>query len=168
MGKILGTNMANEDGFRRAMENALIDGKKKHIRIFLSLPMSGRSDESIAAQIEQMKTYILESKIFGNSEIEFVDNVFSGKLLESAWDENEDSIPKHKRLAYLGLAIAQMADCDAIALGKDWQKAKGCKVEHEVARQYSIPIFRCYSLENLITLKENRERFVQEIKNSHK
>ncbi len=42
---------------------------------------------------------------------------------------------------YLGKSIMAMADVEAVYFLKGWENARGCKIEHEVAKQYGIKIF---------------------------
>lgn len=114
------------------------------IRVFLSLPMSGRTNEEILSQIKDMESYVLESHIFGDEEIEFVHNLLS-PVDEGLFDliDNVTTRP----LLYLGAAITKMATCNVVMLGRGWNSARGCIIEHDVAKKYGIPIYRCYSLE---------------------
>ena len=105
-------------------------------KIFLSLPMSGRSDEEIMAQIEEMKARFLLKNPFGKGEeIIFVDN------LENDIDPSSCIDVKTEPLLYLGEAIRKLAYCDGVYFGKGWSKARGCLIEMEVCVKYSIPYF---------------------------
>ena len=121
------------------------------IRVFLSLPMSGRTDEEILSQIEEMKGYVLKSHIFGDEEIEFVHNLLSPED-EKLFDLIDNVTVRP--LLYLGAAITQMATCNAVMLGHGWNNARGCIIEHDVAKKYGIPLYRCYSLESLTRLSQ--------------
>lgn len=121
------------------------------MKIFLSLPMSGRTDEEIRNQIDEMERIIIESRVFEGQEIEFVHNLD----IEFVHNLDNDIDPKgcldlkHEPLLYLGEAIRKMAFCDAIALGKGWNKAHGCNIEYDAARLYGLFSFRCYNVEHL-------------------
>lgn len=105
-------------------------------RVFLSLPMSGRSDEDIQAQIEEMKAKFLLANPFDNGEeIVFVDN------LENDIDPSSCIDVKTEPLLYLGEAIRKLAYCDCAYFGKGWSKARGCIVELEACGKYNIPRF---------------------------
>lgn len=106
----------------------------KHI--FLSLPMSGRSDEEIKAQIEEMKAiFLLKNPFDKGEEIEFVDN------LENDIDPSRCVDVKTEPLLYLGEAIRKLAYCDGAYFGKGWSKARGCFIEMAVCAKYDIPYF---------------------------
>ena len=105
-------------------------------RIFLSLPMSGRSDEEIKAQIDEMKAeFLLHNPLDKGEEIVFVDN------LENDIDPSRCVDVKTEPLLYLGEAIRKLAYCDGVYFGNGWTSARGCQVEREVAYTYGIP---CY------------------------
>ncbi len=104
-------------------------------KIFLSLPMSGRSDEEIKAQIEKMKAeFLLKNPFDEGEEIIFVDN------LENDIDPSRCVDVKTEPLLYLGEAIRKLAYCDGAYFGIGAQ-ARGCVVEMEVCDSYDIPTF---------------------------
>lgn len=102
------------------------------MKIFLSLPMSGRTDKEIRDQIDEMEHIIIESGVFEGEKIEFIHN------LDNNIDPSGCLDLKHEPLLYLGEAIRKMAFCDAIALGKGWADAHGCLIEYNVARLYGL------------------------------
>jgi hypothetical protein len=48
----------------------------------------------------------------------------------------EGNIP----LKYLARSITAIADVDKVVFMHGWDKARGCKIEHEVCKQYGIEI----------------------------
>lgn len=62
------------------------------------------------------------------TEVEFVSN------------HNCEGEPEDGRLYYLGEAIKLMDKCDMVIFAKDWQRHKGCVIEHAVAKEYGIEI----------------------------
>ena len=129
-------------------------------RVFLSLPMSGYTDEEIAQNITWMKEMVLDSHIFGDEEIIFLHNMDtkpSTAQLENAVTVN---------LLYLGAAIMSMATCDAVVFHPDWEEARGCMVECYVSYKYLIPSYYimedndgsttiCRRLEKMIINRDN-------------
>ena len=107
------------------------------LRVFISVPMSGKSDGEVKRDIDKVQQEVLYKHWFGD-EVEFVDN-----LLTSTEVELFDLLdkPVTKNLLYLGTAITKMASCNAVVFAPGWDKARGCRVEFEVAKQYDIP---CY------------------------
>ena len=95
-------------------------------KVFLSLPMSGLSDETVKQTIERMeKNYKKEYP--EDTNVEFVTNY--------TVEDNPKPDPY-----YLGQAISKMAYCDCIYFAKDFEKSRGCKAEYYVATHYGIKI----------------------------
>lgn len=110
-------------------------------RVFLSLPMNGRTNEEIWQQIKNMKyAYGKHYSEQGNiaDEIEFVHN-----MLTEPEEELFDLIDgvKTKPLLYLGSAITKMSQCDEVLFGAGWEWARGCRIEAKVAREYGITMY---------------------------
>ena len=103
------------------------------IRVFLSLPMSGFTDEEIQENINKMKSIIMLKNPFGEVEIEFVDN-FSCEPVDS-----KDAVTPN--LLYLGEAIKKMATCNAAVFHPDWAIARGCGIEMYTCKEYGIPSY---------------------------
>ena len=93
-------------------------------KIFISQPMKDKTNQ----EIEQERKEIIEKaeKYFG--EIEVIDNFFK--------DAPHDAKP----LWFLGKSLELLSNADVIVLGKDWENARGCRIEHECAIQYGIKI----------------------------
>ena len=110
-------------------------------KIFLSLPMSGRSDEEIQSLISVMKSLFLMKNPFDKGEeIVFVHNFQEMEVVTNTFDPlfGERKTPA---LYYLGRAINKMAYCDAVLFSPGYQSARGCNVEFDVAHYYDIPIY---------------------------
>lgn len=86
------------------------------MKIFISLPMKGKSDESIKAE---MKYYM--DKYFPNDEL--IDTV--------VWSGS--------RVKCLAHSITLMTDADLVVFVPGWMKATGCRIEHEICSSYGIP-----------------------------
>ena len=114
-------------------------------KVFLSLPMSGRTDEEIRNDILRMENLYLET--FAKSEeakdvTKFFENFTGSKKIYS--DEEIEDIKElpHPNLAYLGAAIAIMSVADEVLFAEDWDTARGCCVEYEVCCAYDIPCWK--------------------------
>lgn len=79
-------------------------------------------------------TKFLESKGFEVSSLSYEDN-FGVK--PPPFKQKVNNIP----VAYLGNALHRMSVCDAVYFCNGWDKARGCLVEHMVAKNYDIPTF---------------------------
>ena len=93
-------------------------------KIFISQPMKDKTDQ----EIEQERKEIIEKarKYFG--EIEVIDSFF------------KDAPHDDKPLWFLGKSLELLSNADVIVLGKGWEQARGCRIEHECAIQYGIKI----------------------------
>ena len=90
------------------------------MKIFISQPMSGLTDE----QIQQDRQRIISAvgSIFSGQEIEVLDSFF----------KNFTGDP----LEYLGKALAIMAEADCVVFAEGWKESRGCSIEHLCAVQY--------------------------------
>ena len=93
-------------------------------KIFISQPMKDRTNQ----EIEQERKKIIEKveRYFG--EIEVIDSFFK--------DAPHDAKP----LWFLGKSLELLSNADVIVLGKGWERARGCRIEHECAIQYRISV----------------------------
>ena len=98
------------------------------MKIFISIPMYGREVVDISRDMS-----IVEDEIIDRYPDAEIINTLSNELII------DDNI-KNKRLYYLGDALKKLAKCDAIYFCKGWQYARGCRVEHEAAVLYKIPM----------------------------
>lgn len=88
-------------------------------KIFISMPMNGKSDKQIKADLEQIKRKINDKC----GHVKFIDTYF------------EDSALKDP-IVMLGKSIMLMNDADLIFFADGWKSARGCRIEHDVAYQY--------------------------------
>ena len=95
-------------------------------KIFVSLPMNGKTNEAIHDRIEELSKYVLK--------------IIPRPLSITTGFDIDDSSEQHTRLWYLGRAIQQLSNADMALFDKDWKTAKGCVIEHEVCVLYHIPI----------------------------
>lgn len=111
-------------------------------KVFLSLPMHGKSDLEIRNEINYLKSDEIKQKleIELNDDIEYIDN------FDATGTESDG------RLYYLGQAIQKLDKCDAILFASNWESAKGCKIEYDVAIMYRIKVI---TLDYLLSHKEN-------------
>lgn len=93
-------------------------------KIMISQPMRGKTNEEIKKEREQ-----LVKEIENNGDI-VLDTVF-------------DTAPKgvDEPIYYLSKSIEYLAQADAVLFMKGWEKARGCKIEHEVAIEYGKDVF---------------------------
>ena len=121
--------------------------KQKYV-VFISLPMSGKSNREIRSEIQAAKKWYLCSnrKKLDIYDVAFVTNLGAeyqlalyvnasfDDLTGTFGDKDQDSI------WMLGAALQKMAECDEVLFWGQWGKARGCLIEHEVAKKYKLPI----------------------------
>lgn len=96
------------------------------MKIFISQPMFGKTDEQIRQEREKLIKQIEED---GN---EYLDSIVADGLEEV----NNDSIG----LFYLGKSLEIMSKADEVWFMNGWDKSRGCKIEYQVAKDYNKKI----------------------------
>lgn len=108
------------------------------LRVFISVPMNGRTEEAIMADIEEAKAAF--NKFFGldfdGDEVTFI-HTFTPFLQEKTPDEC-----RNDRVWYLGNSIKILSTCDIILFAKNSYRANGCNVEDHISDSYGIPSIR--------------------------
>ena len=97
-------------------------------KLFISQPMRGLTDEEILNKRQE---------IIKNVEKVIKEPV---ELIDSFIEDYPGEINKHIPVFYLGKSIQFLSQADIAYFGGDWRNARGCKIEHEVAKQYGIEI----------------------------
>ena len=95
-------------------------------KLFISQPMRGLSEEEILKVREEIK--IKAEKVIGEP-VEVIDSFFT---------EYPGEVCKSIPMWYLGKSIQLLSQADIVYFGGDWRNARGCKIEHEVAKEYGI------------------------------
>lgn len=96
------------------------------IKIFISQSMKDKTNQ----EIEQERKEIIEKirKHFKKIKIEVIDSFIK--------DAPHDAKP----LWFLGKSLELLSNANVIVLGKGWECSRGCRIEHECAVQYGMPI----------------------------
>ena len=97
-------------------------------KLFISQPMRGLTDEEILKAREEIRARA--EHVIGEP-VELIDS-----FIKDYPGENNKSIP----VWYLGKSIQLLSQADIAYFGGNWRNARGCKIEHEVARTYGIKI----------------------------
>ena len=95
------------------------------MKIMISQPMKGKTNEQIRKEREML---IRKLKL---KEYEVVDTIINEKP-----PKNID-----EAIYYLSKSIEFIGKVDAVYFMKGWEKARGCKIEHEVAVEYGKQVF---------------------------
>jgi hypothetical protein len=101
-------------------------------KAMLSQPMAGKTQEEIVATRERaIKS--LEEKGFQIVNTLFTDEWYSKEAMA---DRGVVQIP----LCFLAKSLENMSLCHAAYFCKGWEKARGCKIEHDAAVAYGIEV----------------------------
>jgi len=95
------------------------------IKVFISCAMNGLSDEEILKTRKEVSEKI---KGMLKQDVEIIDSFFT--------DFNPNVTQIDPAMYYLGLSIGKMASANVVVFAKGWDKARGCKIEYDVARAY--------------------------------
>lgn len=101
-------------------------------KAMMSQPMHGKSDEEIVATREKAMAALA---ILG---FEVVNTYFTDEWYSSASmrERGVENIP----LCFFTKSIENMSKCHAAYFCKGWENARGCRLEHEVAKAYGLTI----------------------------
>lgn len=99
------------------------------VRLFISQPMRGKSDEEIESEREDFIA-IAKAVYAGRGEVEVIDSFFKGGL----------DVPAGAKapLYYLSKSLELLATADVAIFAEDWREARGCRIEHECADGYGV------------------------------
>ena len=92
-------------------------------KLFISQPMRDKTDDEIKQERERA---IYEVTTNTNTKYEVIDSFFE--------NVPHDATP----LWYLGESIKLLGMADVAYFCKDWEKYRGCTIEHECAVRYGI------------------------------
>ena len=93
-------------------------------KLFISQPMRDKTDEEI--KTERAKIIDIVTEKFG--EVEVIDSFF------------ESAPHDAKPLWFLGKSLELLSNADIAYFAKDWDKYRGCKIEHVCAIEYGIDV----------------------------
>ncbi len=102
------------------------------MKIMISQPMKRRTNEEIKKERKEMVDK------FNKLHIEVVDTFF----------EEEAEGYNHVALYYIAKSVMEMAKVDAVYFADNWQNARGCRIEHQIAKEYGIKILYSDFLRN--------------------
>lgn len=94
-------------------------------KLFVSQPMRGKTNEEI---IKERKVLIADVYMKTHENLAVIDSFFE--------NAPADATP----LWYLGESLKLLGTADFVVFAPDWQDYRGCRIEHDAAVQYGIPI----------------------------
>ena len=94
------------------------------MKVMISQPMNNRTEE----QIKEERKRVVDK--FEKMHIEVINTLFTEEVPENC----------NAAVYYLGKSISAMKDIDALYMCDGWREARGCRIEHQVAKEYGIKI----------------------------
>ena len=94
-------------------------------KLFISQPMNGLSDEQV---LQERDAAISKAKALLGEDVAPLETLF------------DDFGPAAKPLDYLARSIEFLAKADVAIFAPGWQNARGCRIEHQCAEDYGIPV----------------------------
>lgn len=96
------------------------------MKVMISQPMKNRSNKEILEERAELVKRIEEE---GDIVLDTVFDEAPKNVDESVW--------------FLSKSIEFLASADKVIFMKGWEKARGCKIEHQVAVEYGKEIMYC-------------------------
>ena len=102
------------------------------LKAMLSQPMAGKTNEEIVATREKAIRVLRE---LGYEVVNtlFTDEWYSNEAMEA---RGVVQIP----LCFLAKSLENMSLCHAAYFCKGWERARGCRIEHDAAKAYGLEI----------------------------
>ena len=101
-------------------------------KAMLSQPMAGMTDEQIVATREKAVA-VLEAKGY-----EVVNTLFTDEWYNQ--DKMKERGVVQIPLCFMAKGIENMSLCHVVYFCEGWEKARGCRIEYEVAKAYGLEI----------------------------
>ena len=101
-------------------------------KAMLSQPMAGKTEREII-ETRERAIAALEEKGFEIVNTLFTDEWYCNQAMEA---RGVVQIP----LCFLAKSLENMSLCHAAYFCKGWEKARGCRIEHEAAEAYGLEI----------------------------
>ena len=94
-------------------------------KLFISQPMRGKTDDEI---LKERKSLIADVYMKTHEEILVLESFFT-------------NVPKQATpLWYLGQSLVLLSTADMVVFAPGWENYRGCRMEHQAALDYGIPI----------------------------
>lgn len=96
------------------------------MKVFISMKMKSKNKEQIKQEMNKIFEVIKEKL----PDAELIDSVLDGTDKDIAINGDDSGI------WYLGKSLQLLAEADLVFFVNDWQEARGCRIEREVAHAY--------------------------------
>lgn len=102
------------------------------MKAMLSQPMAGKTDEEIV-ETREKAVKALKEKGYEIVNTLFTDEWYSREKME---ERGVEQIP----LCFLAKSLEKMSLCHVAYFCKGWEKARGCRIEHDAAVAYGLTV----------------------------
>ena len=101
-------------------------------KAMISQPMAGFTEEQIVETREKAKSYLQDNGY------EFINTLFTDEWYskDSMTERGVVQIP----VCFIAKSIENMSLCHTVYFCSGWENARGCKIEHDVAKAYGLEI----------------------------
>lgn len=117
------------------------------MKVFISQPMKDRIFDEI--EIERNVMIHVIGCVYPDEEIEVIDSLFS--------DEDVPEGETVGALWFLGESIKAMDKADLVVMAVNWQHARGCQIEHEIAVDYDKRVIPYWTIERKYREQQAKE-----------
>lgn len=117
------------------------------MKVFISQPMRDRTFDEI--EIERNVMIHVIGCVYPDEEIEVIDSLFS--------DEDVPEGETVGALWFLGESIKAMDKADLVVMAVNWQHARGCQIEHEIAVDYDKRVIPYWTIERKYREQQAKE-----------
>ena len=118
------------------------------MKVFISQPMKDRTFDEI--EIERNVMIHVIGCVYPDEEIEVIDSLFS--------DEDVPEGDTVGALWFLGESIKAMDKADLVVMAVNWQHARGCQIEHEIAVDYDKRVIPYWTIERKYREQQTKEK----------
>ena len=118
------------------------------MKVFISQPMKDRTFDEI--EIERNVMIHVIGCVYPDEEIEVIDSLFS--------DEDVPEGETVGALWFLGESIKAMDKADLVVMAVNWQHARGCQIEHEIAVDYDKRVIPYWTIERKYLEQQAKEK----------
>ncbi len=118
------------------------------MKVFISQPMKDRTFDEI--EIERNVMIHVIGCVYPDEEIEVIDSLFS--------DEDVPEGETVGALWFLGESIKAMDKADLVVMAVNWQHARGCQIEHEIAVDYDKRVIPYWTIERKYREQQAKEK----------
>lgn len=107
------------------------------IKVFISIPMSGRTEEEVDNEYNHIADHI--KYLFNENKVVICDQRRPDDSVPSHISNNKEKYDmKDSSIWHLSKDIEIFSSVDIVVFAKNYEKARGCRIEEMVAKEYGI------------------------------